>query len=161
MNRTQAQYERVVFACQRHLERMQWAAAQIAPLQPFSANALAAAEPLTVAHIDQFIFRLGRLQDTMGNQLFPTVLHLVGEPLMDKTFIDKLNLLEKFGAIPSAKDWQHYRELRNQLSHDYPENAELQAVVLNNALVAAGELAKVLRCVAAFVQPYFVAESAD
>ncbi|WP_260395527.1 hypothetical protein [Phocaeicola sartorii] len=33
---------------------------------------------------------------------------------------DILNRLERYLIIPSADEWTYIRELRNEISHDYP-----------------------------------------
>ena len=75
---------------------------------------------MEIAVLDQFSTRFGKLQDAMGAKLFPAVLELTKEQGELKAFIDKLNRLEKIGAIQSADDWLLLREVRNTFSHDYP-----------------------------------------
>ena len=43
---------------------------------------------LQVSVIDQMIFRFSKLQDTMGEKLFPSILKLNGESVKKMTFID-------------------------------------------------------------------------
>ena len=45
-----------------------------------------------------------------------------------------MNLLEKRGILPSAKEWVLMREFRNHLIHEYPDNLDLMADNLNKAL---------------------------
>ncbi len=35
------------------------------------------------------------------------------------TFVDRMNLCEKLGVIPSASDLVEIRDLRNQIAHEY------------------------------------------
>ncbi len=40
------------------------------------------------------------------------------------TVMDKLNRAEKLGLLYSVDQWQRLRELRNQITHVYPDNPE-------------------------------------
>ena len=43
------------------------------------------------------------------------------EDVHDKPFRDILNILERLQIIESAEIWLALRELRNDLTHDYPQ----------------------------------------
>ena len=107
-----------------------------------------------LAIVDQFTTRFGKLQDTMGVKLFPAVLELTKEPGDLKTFIDKLYRLEKIGAIDSADDWLLMREIRNAFSHEYPDDPELQAELLNKAFELVAQLLNVLNKINEFITHY-------
>ena len=49
------------------------------------------------------------------------------------TFIDRLNRLEKFGVLDEAENWMKMRQIRNHLSHEYPDQPEIMAEYLNDA----------------------------
>ena len=49
----------------------------------------------------------------------------------DKTFIDILNLFEKFGFILDATFWINLRQTRNAIAHEYPDHLEKLSVDLN------------------------------
>ncbi|MEI7840466.1 MAG: hypothetical protein WCJ11_08200, partial [Methylococcaceae bacterium] len=119
--------------CDRHADRLNWAMTELQPHFPLSATSLGDLTNLEIAVLDQFSTRFGKLQDAMGAKLFPAILELTKEQGELKAFIDKLNRLEKIGAIQSADDWLLLREVRNAFSHDYPDDLELQASVLNQA----------------------------
>ena len=74
----------------------------------------------------------------------PAVLELAQEPGELTAFIDKLNRLEKIGAIPSAEAWLKTREMRNQFAHDYPDDPEIQASLFNKAFDLAEEMLALL-----------------
>jgi len=95
---------------------------------------------LELAIFDQFIVRFSKLQDAIGAKLLPAVIELTYEEGELTTFIDKLNRLEKMGALPSVTDWLKLRTMRNQFAHDYPDDPEIQSSLLNKAY----QLAKVL-----------------
>ena len=64
---------------------------------------------------DQILFRFTKLQDALGERL------------------------EKLGHV-TVDDWLRWRELRNRLAHEYPDQPELRFAVLKAAIGAAGEL---------------------
>lgn len=77
-----------------------------------------------VKTIDSFIFRFSKIQDKMGEKLFPFVLEILKEYKPQMPFVDILNKLEKLELIPSADKWIDYRNLRNILVHEYPDNED-------------------------------------
>ncbi|MBN2793014.1 MAG: hypothetical protein JXQ81_10945 [Desulfuromonadales bacterium] len=77
-----------------------------------------------VRTLDQLLFRFGKLQDAIGTRLLPATLQLVEEWQENEPFLDKLNRAEKLGMLPSARQWQMLRELRNQTAHEYPDQPE-------------------------------------
>ena len=80
----------------------------------------------------------------MGTKLMPAILELAQEPGELTAFIDKLNRLEKIGAIASAEAWLQTREMRNQFAHDYPDDPEIQASLFNKAFDIADEMLQIL-----------------
>lgn len=140
--------------CDRHADRLNWAMTELQPHFPLSAAHLDDLTDLEIAVLDQFSTRFGKLQDAMGAKLFPAILELTKEQGELKAFIDKLHRLEKIGAIQSADDWLLLREVRNAFSHDYPDDLELQASVLNQSYVLARDLLTVFDGVKTFVAGY-------
>jgi hypothetical protein len=144
----------IIKICDRHADRLNWAMAQLQNHVPFTGHTLTHLNDVEVAILDQFSTRYGKLQDLMGAKLFPAILEITKEPGELKAFIDKLYRLEKIGAIVSADDWLLMREARNAFSHDYPDDQELQAALLNKVYELAAQLLEVLNGVKAFVKPY-------
>jgi hypothetical protein len=103
--------------------------------------------------LDQLAYRFGKLQDSMGEKVLPAVLDLVQEPLPPgATFAEKLQRLERIGAIANAADWRRLRELRNQMAHEYPDQPHIKAAVLNRFVQGVGELLAVWGRVQEFTQ---------
>lgn len=75
-----------------------------------------------VSKIDQLIYRFTKLQDSMGTRLYPSLYSILEENNKIIPFLDILNRLEKLGVITDVKDWQFFRNLRNNLAHDYPDS---------------------------------------
>lgn len=78
--------------------------------------------------VEAFVSRFGRLQDTVGDKFLPLYLEAMGE--RPGAVIDNLDRAEKLQLIPSADAWLTMRKLRNQMVHEYIEDAELLADAL-------------------------------
>jgi len=140
--------------CERHADRLRWAMGELSRHFPLSPRELCELTDVELAIIDQFIVRFSKLQDAMGAKLFPNVLALTQEHGDLATFIDKVNKLEKIGAIESASAWLRLREMRNQFAHDYPDDPEIQAGLLNKAYGMADDLLDCLSHIKVFSEPY-------
>lgn len=147
-------YQGILDICHRHAELLGWSRSQLAPLLPFDSDKLDKLSPMDLAVLDQFSTRFSKLQDAMGARLFPMILELTKEPGEFTTFIDKLNRLEKIGAIESADDWLNLREVRNTFAHDYPQDPEERAALLNHAFDAAQQLLHALDHAEQFASRY-------
>lgn len=105
------------------------------------------ADPILAERLDAFVSRFGRLQDTVGDKLLPTLLSALAEKTGPA--IDNLDKAEKFGFVESADVWMEMRRLRNQMVHEYIEDLAVLTSALRSghafvpALVAAAR-----RCVA-------------
>lgn len=106
--------------CDRHILRIKEALQGLSAKQPLSLDAYSALTPEQVRCIDQFIFRFSKLQDAMGAKIFRNLLAYWDEDITNLPMRDVLDRLERYRIIPSANDWVYIRELRNELSHDYP-----------------------------------------
>ena len=90
----------------------------------------------TVQDWDQFILRFIKLQDTLGARTYAALLDYLQEPSAAMPMLDKLNRLEQLGFLSSTEDWGLLRVLRNQFSHDYPQDNALKASYLNQSIEA-------------------------
>jgi len=124
------------------------------PHIPYTANTISDLTDIELAVLDQFSTRFSKLQDTMGEKLFPIILELTKEQGNLLAFVDKLHRLEKIGAIPSADYWLLLREIRNAFSHEYPDDLALQAAILNKAFELANEMISILDGVKLFTNRY-------
>jgi len=110
------------------------------PFTPARAGALA--DNVDEAErVEAFVSRFGRLQDTLGDKLLPLYLEALGE--RPGAAIDNLDRAEKLGLIPSSDDWLATRKLRNQMVHEYIEDA----ATLADALQAGHEFVPTLSAV--------------
>lgn len=81
--------------------------------------------------LDAFVSRFGRMQDTLGDKLIPSLLRSLAEK--PGSALDNLNRAEKLGLLTSVVEWLDARNLRNRLVHEYMADAEEFAMALNQA----------------------------
>lgn len=93
---------------------------------------------------DQILYRFTKLQDTMGERLVPATLDCLLEPHDAWPMRDRLDRLEKLGFL-DVDDWMAWRNVRNRLSHEYPDAPELRHAALLAAINAARALMSAYR----------------
>ena len=128
---------RVLDELEKHKERLLYTRRK---LDKWKLSLQTLEDPEKVETIDSFIFRFSKLQDSMGQKLFPLTLEFLGEEVRSKPFIDILNRLEQLELIESAEKWKELRELRNLLTHTYPWEKEELIENLKLALKRSEEL---------------------
>ncbi|MFO1257725.1 MAG: hypothetical protein U1E78_04840 [Gammaproteobacteria bacterium] len=115
-----------------HARRLSAAVNKTQFLFPFTPESLSLLQDEQVALLDMMTTRFGKLQDIIGVKIFPIILDILGENA--PSFRDKLNSLEKLGVIDDAQWWMEMREIRNQITHDYPENYNVLSADFNKML---------------------------
>lgn len=117
--------------CEAHLDRLRHGAAVLADVFPLTEERLSALKDEKLAHLDQFIYRFTKLQDSMARRLLPSLYTYLENDTRPQPFIDILNRLEQLDVITDAASWQRFRNLRNNLAHDYPESRGQTIATLN------------------------------
>lgn len=102
-----------------------------------------ATDPVLAERLDAFVARFGRLQDTVGDKLLPALLLAMVET--PGPAIDNLDKAERFGWIESADEWMEMRRLRNQMVHEYIEDATVLASALRSGHDFVPQLVKAAR----------------
>ena len=87
--------------------------------------------PELALKIEAFASRFCRLQDTLGDKLLPALLKALGEPA--QALLINLNKAEKYGWLESTEAWMQLRQLRNQMIHEYIEEASTLWSALDTA----------------------------
>ncbi|HRF45310.1 MAG TPA: hypothetical protein PLD30_13900 [Candidatus Competibacteraceae bacterium] len=129
--------------CDLHLLALREAMARCP--QSLTEEHFATRHPALVATLDQFAYRFTKLQDVISTQLFRRfALDVLHEPVESLPVIDILNLLERYGYIPSVMRWQEIREIRNQITHEYRLNPSELIVTLEIAFGMVAEMAEIL-----------------
>ncbi len=124
--------------CERHASIMKDAMREMPTL--LTTELLNQPAPGLTRVLDQFVLRFTKLQDTMGTHVLRHfVTQVLAEPAEDLAFIEVLGLLERHGYL-TVQDWALQRATRNALTHEYPEDAERQALALSAARQCAHQL---------------------
>ncbi|GJQ51010.1 MAG: hypothetical protein HKUEN01_33960 [Candidatus Kuenenia stuttgartiensis] len=117
--------------CTRHSRRMLGAYKKVSIIFPLDVNKYRILTDDEIEHIDQMVYRFSKLQDSIGERLFKSVLMFLEEDIKNKPFLDVLNRLEQLAILPSKDEWLRLRKLRNELSHEYSNEDEENVAVLN------------------------------
>ena len=121
----------IINECRKHLMRMNSAYEKMSKDLPIMPEKVFELNNELVEHIDQFIFRFSKLQDSIGQKLFKSVLIELGEDVSNKSFIDIFNRLEQLEIISDYDEWKELKNLRNDIAHEYEENENEAAEKLN------------------------------
>ncbi len=117
--------------CDLQAKRLKKALFHLNHLIPFKSTQLSSLSDNELSYLDMLSTRFAKLQDLLGAKIFPTLLRLMQEYDDKDSGLDRLHKLEKLGILPSAQEWITMRELRNYVTHDYPDDPELMANNLN------------------------------
>jgi hypothetical protein len=112
-----------LYECNQHKKRLLSAKKRLSSIMPLTLKVYDTLDDDTMSVIDQMIFRFSKLQDTMGEKVFPTILELNGEDVKRLTFIDRLNRLEELELL-YKNEWMSLRKERNEIAHEYTFNKE-------------------------------------
>ena len=122
--------------CDKHIMRIKYAANKISLLMPMDTDIYNNLNENEISYIDQFLFRFSKLQDTIGEKLFTTILYFLQEENIEKKpFIDILNRLEKLNLLEDKNQWLYLREVRNNLTHEYDDDANGMSLAINNIYI--------------------------
>jgi hypothetical protein len=120
--------------CDKHIKRIFSAYSELKKIIPLQEKAYENLNDDDVRLLDQFIFRFSKLQDTMGQRLFPALLISLEEDIRSLPYIDILNRIETLGLISSKDEWLYLRRLQNEFSHEYSNNTKENAETINNLI---------------------------
>lgn len=122
----------IIYECDKHLLRINNSYKYISFIMPLNAKKYHNLSEETITYIDQYLFRFAKLQDTVGNKLFKNLLLLLQENIEDKSFLDILHRLEKINVLDNVNSWIYLRDIRNEISHQYENNATENSIIINN-----------------------------
>ena len=106
--------------CAIHLQNLTYAPNKVASCVPMDEVCCFKLTQDDQSYFGQPIFRFSKLQDTMGEKLFPAIPENLGEDIVEKPFVDRLNMLENLGLLENKNQWIEIRETRNLVTHEYP-----------------------------------------
>lgn len=104
-----------------------------------TAAILAKDDPQLLRLLDQIQSRFTKLQDHLGNRLFPALLEALAEESR-VSMLDRLDQLEKLGYLEGSDTWLALRATRNRLAHDYPSSPDELAAEVDVAVESARTL---------------------
>ncbi len=139
MNELKLKLVNIIYECNQHRDMIDHVYQKIASYLPLSEDDYSHFDKDMIGYIDQFLFRFSKLQDSMGEKLFSTMLLLVGEDMSKKPFIDMLNRLEKMELL-YTNDWLQLRKIRNDVTHEYSSNVSEVVGSLNAIFCAQKDL---------------------
>lgn len=135
-----------------NIQRMKYAFSRTENVLPFERTSIKNFDPEQVSFIDQYIYRFAKIQDLMGNKLFPMILQAIGEDTEKMAFLDVLNRLEKLEVIEDRNIWLDLRKIRNEVSHKYPLIDEEAITALNSIFNSSYELNEIFTSCKSFLQ---------
>jgi uncharacterized protein with HEPN domain len=103
--------------------------------------------------LEAFSARFARLQDMVMDKLLPRLLAAAGEAIASA--IDNLNRADRLGLVERPEEWIALRQLRKRLVHEYMDDAEEFATVLNVVLRLSGELIEAVERIRRFSERHF------
>ena len=140
--------------CEIHAEVLNQGLVDIQKHLPLSARAEIDKDTLRI--LDQIAYRFAKLQDSMGEKVLPLILVLAQEPIAaNSTFVEKLNRLERIGAIPSTEEWKKLCVARNAIAHEYPDDPELRISAINRFMEGASQMRVLYQTVHDYINVHF------
>jgi len=120
-----------VEVCNMHETRLREALEHLEHLLPFTEEILKNISYEDFGSLEILTTRFAKLQDVIGAKVFPMILILLQDYKSSNSYIDNLNKLEKLEILPSKQAWSNMRDLRNDLTHEYPDDQEFMSRNLN------------------------------
>jgi len=147
-------FKETIYECHKHIEKITVAKQHLSKYMPLTVERYSSLNDIDMSFVDQLIFRFSKLQDTLGEKLFPSVLTLSEEDVKRKTFVDILNRLEELDII-EKNEWLQLREIRNEIAHEYSFNTEELVESITNIYNTCNDLLKFFYDVYEFCQKNF------
>ncbi len=110
--------------CDIHANRLSMALKHMKRLSPLTLEKFETLKDEDFGFLELMSSRFAKLQDIIGRKVFPLLLEVLGKSEERDTFIDILNKLEKLEIIPERSFWDQFRKVRNEIAHEYPDDAE-------------------------------------
>ena len=123
--------------CARRLGRSQTKLTQRFPL---NAAAVGNLSPEVEDDLHAFLKRFEQLVNLLQDEIFKAIAVLGGEDVRGLARREIAELMERLGALPSAATFRTLTAIRNRIAHVYPDDPERQAMNLNEAYAAVGDL---------------------
>jgi hypothetical protein len=126
--------------CDKQAQRLTMAFEEVQKIGELTPKKFEDLDKVQLAFFDMLSTRFSKLQDMIGSKIFNHILELNDEPTENLSVRDKLNKLEKLYYIDDVHWWNKMRDIRNAVSHDYPDDYELLTKHFSELLICANEL---------------------
>ena len=120
--------------CDKHLQRIEEAYGDMQSFIPLSVDKYKNLSKDEVQDIDQYLYRFSKLQDTLGDKVFKLLVQEYVDNVNSLSFKDMLYKLEKIDYLSSAKEWIYLREIRNEIAHQYDDEADEMTQAMNKII---------------------------
>lgn len=131
-----------------HANKIQFALNELKGIFPINENKIETLNRDELLLTELLVHRFGKLQDLIGAKIIRAFFEeseKEAEEMVDKlTMTDKLNQLERLEIINSVEIWKDMRDIRNYLTHEYPEEPGKTADNLNALYTLAPKLLEIL-----------------
>ncbi|MGZ5077666.1 MAG: nucleotidyltransferase domain-containing protein [Methylobacter sp.] len=131
LNLENLKIEKIFKECAKHLQRINEAHSDMSVFMPLTATKYENLSKDQVQAIDQYLFRFAKLQDSMGEKLFKVLVGKFEQNADKLPFLDIIKKMEKYIDKDIVNEWQDLRNIRNQLSHEYEDDAIEMANSIN------------------------------
>lgn len=118
--------------CDRHILRIEEALVELDSVLPLTIDTYEHFDSSKVRATDQLLFRFSKLQDEIGRSIIKSMCDLLENTRENTSFIDYLNIAEKYEILESAHDWDIIQTIRNSITHDYENDNEYQVQTIND-----------------------------
>ena len=147
-------FQEKIYECNKHKEKIHDAKEYLSEIMPLSLDKYVSLSKIESSFIDQLNFRFSKLQDTIGESLFKSILIISKEEVKKMTFLDILNRLEELEVV-NKNEWLSLREVRNEIAHEYSFNQEEVVENINLIYKKSDELLRIYQNVCKFIQVKF------
>ena len=130
--------DRHIVVCDLHSRRLKFSILKTKNYAPLTAKKFENLSDEEIAFFDMLAIRFTKLQDVIGSKIFPFILNFLNEDA--ESFLDKLNRLEKLNFISSKEWWITFRNVRNDVTHDYPDDYDNLSRHFNKMFELSSEL---------------------
>ena len=122
----------VLVAASKIAQRLSWSVARLVEKMPLDSNKIRLLTDQDEETLDAFLHRFTSLIIVLQDGVGRSILEVEEEDLTSRSRKDQRLLLEKLGALDPTLGFGDMAELRNKISHRYPDDLAKQAEILND-----------------------------
>lgn len=122
--------------CNKHIFKIAYDVNEMRNFMPLTIEKYNNLSDAETTLIDSYILRFTKLQDRMG-KLFEQILQENNIDTEAMSFINILNYMEKYHIIDNTDEWHEIRKIRNNFTHEYPDDDKENIEQLNESFFKA------------------------